>query len=207
MTRFRKYGDAGQAFPIYITVVGGLLFLALAYFAVGQAAVNRNGAETAADAAALAAAQNTRNKLAGEWAKSVLEPTKWQAIFDGEGVVLDGCWRANELASRNDAHVEPGGCQPTLTPLGYTVSVQTDKPMGDSVVPGTADRRSKASATAVIESRCKFKLPGADAGSKALPQLTCKGKKWDPKPDDLTHLPGPEDLFDVHLADRQANDE
>jgi hypothetical protein len=47
LTRPRRYGDAGQAFPIYIVVVGGLLFLAFAYFAVGQAAANRNGAQTA----------------------------------------------------------------------------------------------------------------------------------------------------------------
>ena len=65
MTRPRRYGDAGQAFPIYITVVGGLLFLALAYFAVGQATVNRGGAQTAADAASLAAAQYVRYHLAG----------------------------------------------------------------------------------------------------------------------------------------------
>ena len=65
--RVRRYGDSGQAFPIYITVVGGLLCLALAYFAVGQAAVNRNGAQSAADAAALAAALNTRDELADQW--------------------------------------------------------------------------------------------------------------------------------------------
>jgi hypothetical protein len=39
--------DAGQAFPIYITVVAGLLFLALAYLAVGQAAATRSEAQTA----------------------------------------------------------------------------------------------------------------------------------------------------------------
>ena len=64
--RRRSPRDDGQAFPIYITVVGGLLFLAFAYFAVGQAAVNRNGAQTAADAAALAAAQEARDQLAGQ---------------------------------------------------------------------------------------------------------------------------------------------
>lgn len=38
-----------------------------------------------------------------------------------------------------------------------------------------------------------------------LPELTCDGVVWTLDPDDLTDLPGPEDLFDVHLA--QANDE
>ncbi|MGV9241848.1 pilus assembly protein TadG-related protein, partial [Streptomyces nigra] len=60
MRRPHRRGDTGQAFPIYITVAAGLLFLAFAYLAVGQAAANRNGAQTAADAAALAAALDTR---------------------------------------------------------------------------------------------------------------------------------------------------
>ncbi len=33
-----------------------------------------------------------------------------------------------------------------------------------------------------------------------LPRLTCDGVDWELDPDDLTDLPGPEDLFDVHLA-------
>ncbi|MCF1598597.1 pilus assembly protein TadG-related protein [Streptomyces muensis] len=208
-------GDAGQAFPIYITVVAGLLFLAFAYLAVGQAAANRNGAQTAADAAALAAAQETRDQLAGMWLDDVLDPKKWQDIFDGIGVGFDGCWRAHELAAQNDAAVED--CD-GAEPLGYTVTVESTKPVGDSIVPGTEDVTSKASATAVIESRCTFELPGEGAGDEAepgdgndvlpLPRLTCEeGGNWDPDPEDPTTLPEPEDLFDVHLADSPANDE
>jgi hypothetical protein len=220
----RNGDDAGQAFPIYITVVAGLLFLAFAYLAVGQAAANRNGAQTAADAAALAAAQETRDQLAGKWVEDVLDPKKWQDIFDGIGVGLDGCWRAYELAEQNDAAVD--GCDP-VEPLGYTVTVTSTKPVGDSIVPGTEDMKSKASATAVIESRCTFELPGGDAGDNdgtgdagdeaepgdgndvlPLPRLTCEdNENWDPDPDDPTTLPDPEDLFDVHLADSPANDE
>ncbi|MFI5683766.1 pilus assembly protein TadG-related protein [Streptomyces sp. NPDC051636] len=199
----RRFSDAGQAFPIYITVVAGLLFLAFAYLAVGQAAVNRNGAQTAADAAALAAAQNTRDQLAGKWVEAVLDPTKWQDIFDGNVAVDSSCWRAYQLASQNDAHVE-GGCPPA-GPLGVTIQVKSNKPVGDSVVPGTERVYAEASATAVIESLCTFPPLGDDAGDKALPRLTCKDRSgdrnWDLNPDDLTDLPGPEDLFDVHLAD------
>ncbi|MGQ4478775.1 pilus assembly protein TadG-related protein [Streptomyces sp. SAS_276] len=200
MTRPRRRGDAGQAFPIYITVVGGLLFLALAYFAVGQATVNRGGAQTAADAAALAAAQDTRDKLAGEWVTDVLDPTKWQDIFNGQGVAFGGCARADQLADQNDADVLACYSDPSL--LRYDVDVQTRKTMGKSIVPVTSGKKSKASAAAVIEPLCKFKLPGAGAGSTVLPQLTCKdGRNWNLDPTDLTDLPGPEDLFDVHLAD------
>ncbi|MCI3272782.1 pilus assembly protein TadG-related protein [Streptomyces cylindrosporus] len=189
----RRFSDAGQAFPIYITVVAGLLFLAFAYFAVGQAAVNRNGAQTAADAAALAAAQKTRDQLAGDWVDDVLDPTKWQDIFDGIGAV-DGCDRAGQLATQNDATLD--SCNPGN--LRYDVEVTTNKTVGDSIVPGTENAKSDASATAVIEPLCTFDLAGA--GTR-LPELTCKDKNWDLNPDDLTDLPEPQDLFDVHLAD------
>lgn len=86
-------------------------------------------------------------------------------------------------------------------PLEYTVAVETDKPVGDSIVPGTETTYSKAHAIAVIEPLCTFQLPGADAGDDVLPKLTCKDRDWDLDPTDLTDLPGPEDLFDVHLAD------
>ncbi|MBD0843096.1 pilus assembly protein TadG-related protein [Streptomyces sp. TRM68416] len=197
-----RYGDAGQAFPIYITVVGGLLFLAFAYLAVGQAAANRNGAQTAADAAALAAAQDTRDQLADKWVEDVLDPTQWQDIFDGFAPGLElSCWRAGELAALNDAHLEGEGCAKT-GPLEYTVEVQTDKPIGDSIVPGVEGKQARASAKAVIESRCDFELPGEEAGDDELPQLACEeGRNWLLDPDNLTDLPGPEDLFDVHLAD------
>ncbi|NUP18984.1 MAG: hypothetical protein HOZ81_23415 [Streptomyces sp.] len=216
MTRRSSLGDAGQAFPIYLTVVAGLLFLAFAYLAVGQAGVNRNGAQTAADAGALAAALDTRDKLTDEWVANVLDPKKWQDIFDGKGVALDGCGRAAQLAAQNDATAE---CEAVLgLPPGYEVDVRTTKPVGDSIVPGTEGMHSTAKATAVIEPRCEFELPGGGAGDGAgagddegagdgegdegdvLPQLTCGDTTWGPDPDDPTTLPGPEDLFDVHLA-------
>ncbi|WSM80449.1 pilus assembly protein TadG-related protein [Streptomyces cellulosae] len=204
MTRRRRLADSGQAFPIYITVVGGLLFLAFAYLAVGQAAANRNGAQTAADAAALAAAQERRDQLSGAWLENLLDPEKWQDIFDGvaEGLTPT-CWRAEQLAADNDATVLSCNADGLLS---YTVEVQTNKTVGDSIVPGTETKKSRASSSAVIEPRCGFELPPeedeADEEEK-LPTLNCKGGvDWelDPEtPEDL--LPKPEDLFDVHLAD------
>ncbi|MGW3092529.1 pilus assembly protein TadG-related protein [Streptomyces sp. NPDC001102] len=196
----RKYGDAGQAFPIYITVVAGLLFLAFAYVAVGQAAVTRNGAQTAADAAALAAAQDTRDKLAEQWKLVVDDPAKWQDILDGHAAVLDGCERAGQLAARNEAHLL--GCDPQLADLSYTVQAETDGTVGESIVPGTESRHAKASAKAVIQPLCQFPPLGTDPGGDAPPQLTCEhGRRWPVNPDDPTDLPEPKDLFDVHLAD------
>ncbi|WP_030423344.1 pilus assembly protein TadG-related protein [Streptomyces sp. NRRL F-5065] len=199
MTRTRRLGDSGQAFPLYITVVGGLLFLAFAYLAVGQAAANRNGAQTAADAAALAAAQDRRDQLAGRWTEDILDPSTWQAVFDGDvDVSAPSCRRAEELAARNDAHVLT--CAPKGL-LGFTVEVETDRTVGESIVPGTEDMRSRESATAVIKSRCDVELPAEDAAGDVLPELTCDGDLWTLDPEDLTDLPGPEDLFDVHLAE------
>ncbi|MFC8870877.1 pilus assembly protein TadG-related protein [Streptomyces sp. NPDC057148] len=199
MTRRDRRDDAGQAFPIYITVVGGLLFLAFVYFAVGQASANRNSAQTAADAAALAAAQDTRDQLAGMWIEEVLKPDKWQNIFDGDVTGLEpSCWRSEQLASRNDARVL--SCTPEGF-LGFTVAVESNDTVGDSIVPGTEDKRSNASATAVIEAKCTFELPAEDSGDDVLPQLACQDKEWDLDPEDLVDLPKAEELFDVHLAD------
>lgn len=207
MTRIHRYGDTGQAFPIYITVVGGLLFLAFAYFAVGQAAANRNGAQTAADAAALAAAQDRREQLADAWVKDLLDPAKWQQIFEGNAEGLaPSCWRAQQLAAQNDAQVTGQGCAPN-GPLSFTVEVETNKSVGESIVPGTEKQKANATATAVIEPLCTFDLPG-DGSDEKLPPLTCdEGKEWDLDADDPALVPKPEDLFDVHLAEPQANDE
>ncbi|MGV9626157.1 pilus assembly protein TadG-related protein [Streptomyces sp. NPDC003487] len=191
-----RHNDSGQAFPIYITVVGGLLLLAFAYLAVGQAGANRNGAQTAADAAALAAAQDTRDQLAGQWVKDVLDPAKWQDVFDGVVPVDASCPKADQLAAANDAHIEQ--CAPT-GPLGYEVKVKSDKPVGDSIVPGTENQYATATAKAVIEPLCTFDT--AAAGKDVLPRLTCKGRDWDIDPKDPVDLPEPPDLFDVHLAD------
>ncbi|WP_180686940.1 pilus assembly protein TadG-related protein [Streptomyces gossypiisoli] len=197
--RPQRYGDTGQAFPIYITVVAGLLFLAFAYLAVGQAAATRNEAQTAADAAALAAAQDLRDQIAGEWLENVLDPASWQGIFDGDVELLDDpCERAHQLAAQNDAHVE--GCEGQGL-LGYRVDVKTDEPVGDTIVPGTEGMHATAHATAVVEPRCTFELSGEDPGGEVLPNLTCKDKDWELNPEDLDILPAPEDLFDVHLAD------
>ncbi|MER7190296.1 pilus assembly protein TadG-related protein [Streptomyces flaveolus] len=193
----RFHSDAGQAFPIYITVVGGLLFLAFAYFAVGQAAATRSEAQTAADAAALAAALETRDALADQWLQNIRKPDAWQAIFDGNAPVGSGCWRAHQLAARNDASVD---CS-LVGPLSYKVVAETNEAVGDTIVPGTEGQRATESATAVIEPRCLFDLPAEDTGEDALPKLTCEGEDWDLKPDDPLELPKPEDLFDVHLAD------
>ncbi|CAM5458705.1 hypothetical protein STENM36S_04563 [Streptomyces tendae] len=199
MRRRPECVDAGQAFPIYITVVGGLLLLAFAYLAVGQASANRNGAQTAADAAALAAAQDTRDQLADMWVDEILDPSKWKRIFEGDVAGLEpSCWRAEQLAARNDARALR--CRPEGL-LGFTVEVETNKTVGDSIVPGTEAKRSKASATAVIDARCTPEPPVEKQGADDLLKLACGDEQWDLDPEDLDALPTADELFDVHLAD------
>ncbi|MDH6516792.1 hypothetical protein M2163_006227 [Streptomyces sp. SAI-135] len=182
-------------------MVGGLLLLAFAFLAVGQAAANRSSAQTAADAAALAAALDTRDELTDEWVENILDPTTWRDIFNGDGVLFEGCARATQLAAQNDATVQCGA-HPEWEDPGYEVEATTNQSVGDSIVPGTESAHSTERARAVIEPRCEFELPGAGAGPTVLPKLTCDdGVDWSLDPEDLTDLPKPEDLFDVHLAD------
>ncbi len=139
------------------------------------------------------------------WVDSISDPAKWEDIFDGDVPGLDpSCWRADQLAARNDAHVL--ACGPDGA-TGVTVEVETNRPIGESIVPGTADKKSRASATAVVESRCTFELPGGDAEEDSLPRLTCEDTQWELDPEDSAELPQAADLFEVHLADGEADDE
>ncbi|MEV1046958.1 pilus assembly protein TadG-related protein [Streptomyces sp. NPDC049916] len=147
--RFRK--DAGQAFPIYVVMVAGLLFLAFAFFAVGKASALRNGSQGAADAAALAAAQEARDRFGTGFYTSL--PTNTLDLFL-DGLFVPPCYEATRLAAANDARST--SCYPTPGYLRDRVTVEVEglKPVNSPVLPGSEDRKAKAKATAVIEFRC-----------------------------------------------------
>ncbi|MEV4332315.1 pilus assembly protein TadG-related protein [Streptomyces sp. NPDC049597] len=195
----RSTKDQGQAFPIYVVMVGSLLFLAFAFFAVGQASATRNTAQGAADAAALAAAQDAREKLSAEWLDSLADPTRWQDIFDGKADITASCGAAAQFAAKNGAVLDGERCYSTFEPWGltFTADVRTQKPIGDSIIPGTESEYATADAKAAVKPRCTFEL--AD-DAQVLPTLTCKTKSWDLE-DDPTDLPDAKDLFDVQLVD------
>lgn len=199
-------------------MVAGLLFLAFAYFAVGQAAVKRNDAGTAADAAALAAAQDYRDRLRGKLLDG-FDPVLWKDVLDGlrGGAAAASCTAADTLAARNDASVE--SCVPGDWP-GYTVSVRTNATAGKSVIAATENSKGTAKATAVIEPRCRIEVNGAppvseppSTGSpspdpssstggedKKAYRLVCDKRDFDVDPGRLDLLPDAADLFAVHLA-------
>ncbi|KAA6215441.1 hypothetical protein CP973_34695 [Streptomyces albofaciens JCM 4342] len=223
----RRLQDSGQAFPVYIVAVAGLLFLALAFFAVGQAAAVRNSAQTAADAAALAAGQKYRDQLSTELLDAVRTGAPWQDFLDGRGVPGDeACGNAQWFAGRNDADAT---CTPGSYPTSFAVKADTRKTVGRSVIPGTEGKHASARAKAVVEPRCvagperepepgtgrepepgtgREPEPGTGQGDdrpapgSALDLVCEHGKKWtidlaDPRGE----LPEASDLFSVRLAE------
>ncbi|MFE9477853.1 pilus assembly protein TadG-related protein [Streptomyces spororaveus] len=145
--------DRGQAFPIYVVVVAGLLFAALAFFAIGQASVTRSDAQGAADAAALAAGQEARDTVFLGLDLTALKPADWQKIFDGDLFeVGKACAAAEAFAEKNDARAT--GCEPHLP--RFTVTVETNRTVGESVIPETGGMKGTATATALIEPKCRL---------------------------------------------------
>ena len=205
-------------------MIAGLLFLALAYFVVGQAGATRNGAQTAADAAALAAAQDARDQLRDGWLDVILDPAQWDDFIEGRS--YDGtaaCQQAATFATKNQATLSGEGCGPLPDQEGFSVEVRTLNTVGASVVPGTEKQHATATASAVIEPRCTFEAPeptpepeepspdptGPDPTPTPTPTptepspilgLTCHGVAWEIDPED-PRLPSAADLFTVRLAD------
>ncbi|MCB5170075.1 pilus assembly protein TadG-related protein [Streptomyces bambusae] len=142
--------DRGQAFPIYMWMVASLLFVALAFFAVGQAGAARNNAQGAADAAALAGAQKIRDTV--PWSNlGDLKWEDWEDILDGRGLRAEGaCTAASAFAAENQAVVQE--CD--ALPVEVWVRVQNAKGLGRSVVPGVSSTKATAQAAAEVKPRC-----------------------------------------------------
>ncbi|MFB6813545.1 pilus assembly protein TadG-related protein [Streptomyces sp. NPDC056347] len=198
-------GEAGQAFPIYVVMVAGLLFLAFAFFTVGKASALRNGAQGAADSAALAAAQQSRELFGAPFYASLPGGTL-DVFLQGHPVL--GCPAAHSYAAANGAKIDPpvSGC--IASPGGerdeISVKVKTLKPVGASVVPGMKKKFANGHATAVIEWRCpKWRsVDYNDDGVQDQYFFLCRGQMLTISPES----PPPwsqvsKILFDVHLVD------
>ncbi|MGA5495646.1 pilus assembly protein TadG-related protein [Streptomyces cinereoruber] len=202
-------GDAGQAFPVYVASIAGLLFLAFVYFMFGQAAATRNSAQTAADAAALAAAQDARDQLRERWLDVILDPAQWSGFLEGKHFATPpACQQAAAFAAKNGAKISGDGCMRLSGEHeGFSVTVQTT---------GTEAQDATASAKAVIEPKCSFEDPEVPAPEETEPDpdptepeeepepepitgLTCDGDAWTIDPDDPV-LPSAVDLFTVRLT-------
>ncbi|WSI44307.1 pilus assembly protein TadG-related protein [Streptomyces sp. NBC_01340] len=194
-------GDRGQTLPIYIWLTGILLFAAIAFFVFAQAASARNGAQSAADAAALAAARESRDELMTGLAGAVGTDDHWLDwlkgdLFKGTGAAA----AAARLAAENDSTVQGFAQHPVNGFPGYRVEIETRYTVGKSIIPGTEDKHARAQATAVIQPRCDFD-PAADP--KKPVELNCDGQtvNIDPGKFDPVDLPDASVLFSVHLAE------
>ncbi|WP_411575061.1 pilus assembly protein TadG-related protein [Streptomyces fradiae] len=218
----RSRRDQGQASPLYIFMLVSLLFLALVFFAVGQAGATRNGAQSAADAAALAAAKESRDLFD----LGLLDGPGWEDLFGGELTGEDGCAAAHAYAAANGASVSECGALGGGR-WGFRVTVRSVKPVGDTILPGTEGQHASATATAVVLPRCSFEAladeatdeevpdsgnPDGEAGDDEDPteeapadgkqpspgSLDCEGTKLDLDPQDLPDMSA---LFEVRLTE------
>lgn len=147
-------GDRGQVLPFYAAMVGCLLFAALAFVVVGMAGATRSDAQGAADAAALAAAQEVRDNAFVGMNLLTLTSEQWEEILKGIGFDEKGaCTKAKAFATSNDATAE---CDFDIPE--FTVTVTTDDTVGDSVIPGTENIQGHATATALIEPNCSLEV-------------------------------------------------
>lgn len=180
----RPRGDEGQTIPLHLMAGVGLLFLALAFFAVGQAEDERNGTQTAADAAALAAAKDARDGLGPGLLRAIADGDLGAIgdLLGGKGVDGSSCSAASDYASRNGAHVED--CSVGHGPESFTVKVKSDDSVGESVVDGTEEQYATATATAVIESRCDLSDEPEPSPSEAEPSDSSPPDGEEPPPDD-----------------------
>ncbi|WP_338054723.1 hypothetical protein [Streptomyces spiramyceticus] len=191
---------------MYVVVVGGLLFLAFAYFAFAQSAAARNSGQSAADAAALAAAQDVRDEMTDGFFDSLNDPAEWLEWLMADGDFLGAGYdaAAQQLADQNDSDLigDVGLTEVNGNPA-FIAEIETRFTVGDSVIPGTEDIHAVADAKAVIEPRCEI-TPGSEPSK--LIEIDCDGSgHWeiDPKApiDELEDLPEAKDLFSVHLAE------
>ncbi|MGV9657751.1 pilus assembly protein TadG-related protein [Streptomyces koyangensis] len=188
--------------PLFIWITGFVLFVSLAFFAFAQAAVARNGAQSAADAAALAAAQDARGELMEKLLLSVQDGDgdwgDWLSVDQMVGATAEEA--AGRLAAANDAQVTAFRGTEVRGKDGYVVEVRSVDPVGDSVLPMTSGTYASAAATAVIEPLCE---PDSESDPLERISFSCDdGTVVDVDADDfeMSDLPDPATLFSVYLA-------
>ncbi|PIM70364.1 hypothetical protein CTU88_22470 [Streptomyces sp. JV178] len=197
--------DRGSTLPLYIWLTTIILFVSLAFFAFAKAASARGGAQSAADAAALAATQEARDELLLDLEAAIAAgDDNWLDWLDlpAGGLSTDGATAAAaELAAQNRSTLQ-GDAQ--LTEVagdpGFRVVVETNYSVGESVIPGTEALTATAQAVAVIQPRCDFDL---DADPTKLVTLVCDGEPVDIDPEkfDPDDLPDASVMFSVRLAE------
>lgn len=185
-------------FPLYIWMITGLLTIAFLFFVFAQAAVTRSSAQSAADAAALAAARESRDQLYDGFLEVLDdEDGDLEDILDGDGARTGAPCEAAapSLAAENGAEVI--SCATPDSGLTYTVRVRTLEPVGESLLPGTENEYAEAEATAVVGGLCRLTSEEEDRI-----EFSCEeDRDWSFDPGDEDELPDARDMFRVHLED------
>ncbi|MBQ1119754.1 hypothetical protein KBY19_06175 [Streptomyces sp. B15] len=183
-------------------MIAGLLFLAFAFFAVAQAGTVRNGGQTAADAAALGAAEDDRQQLFDGFLDALGDEEGRQEWLDAVAPLSgDGCGAAAHFADRNRSDLL--SCDPVSREGddGYRVSIETRFDTGDTIIPGTDNKTAKATATAVIRPRCEADGTEKTTNAAEEIELVCGGEELTIDPEDEGRDLKPSDLFSVVLVE------
>ncbi len=174
--------------------------------------MQRNGAQSAADAAALAAAKESRSLLESDLKAHLADPEYFDSVFNTSfsGGPGNACAKASAFAALNKAGDVQ--CRPLSDGRwGYEVRLKSGKGMSTNIVPGTEGKKAEADAVAVVEPRCTFvPTPDSDPDPDAEPnaatvsigKVRCdRGPDWAVDPEALALVPDMADLFTVRLAE------
>lgn len=177
-----------------------MLFASFAFFAFAQAAVARGGAQSAADAAALAAGQEARTDFVEGLISAVEDGEDWSPWLLGEQFGGQGSRAAAEsLATANSATLEGFQAGVEAEGMRFRVQVSTSYTVGESVIPGTESMHAEAEAAALLTPRC---LVPDGVDEEETVEFVCDGEEVSFPVDDFTDDQVPDDslLFSVHLV-------
>jgi hypothetical protein len=151
-----REGERGQILPGLLVVMLALLAVGALMFQVGKAAVLRADAQTAADAAALAGAEEIKRQLIAQWATT---GTTDISLVSRPLVIA----RMAEYAKKNGATLIPSSV--VIQGVDVKAAVTTDQELGDGAKEiGEEDAEGEAKARARIEL-----MPGLGGSIGAIP--------------------------------------
>jgi hypothetical protein len=168
-------GERGQILPGLLVVMLALLAVGVLMFQVGKAAVLRADAQTAADAAALAGAEEIKRQLMAQWATA---GTTDISLISRPLVIA----RMAEYAKKNGATLIPSSV--VIQGVDVKAAVTTDQELGDGAKEiGEEDAEGEAHARARIELTPVLgiggsigPIPGGGGGTGPVPKIS--GKEW-----------------------------
>src|SRR3954447_6718728 len=173
--------EAGQMMPMIVLLLVGIVGLGVIAVQVGKATVLRSDAQTAADAAALAAARDIRDQLNEQVART---GTSSLAAIDKVRVQSAAARYADANDARLTRTVERDGAD-------VKVWVETVRTQGDGAPEAVKNRGAEARARARLELVPEFSGGGgggrAPAPSGGSPKISAK--EWDQIGKELKHHP------------------